>query len=251
MACRYLLSTSMLSPGRSIGLRIVPMVRDLRFAREETPQQVLAPQAQKAREGQHEALIHWAQNEGEGSDYTDNVPMQCLHPVGHWYEIANLLRNGTLLRLLEKRPQLNYLMVHNIDTVGADVAPSILGYHIRSGATLTAEVIARQLEDRGGGLARVEGRVRLVEGLAFPSEELEKRLRYYNSATYWIEVDRLLGVFGLIRSALSDAEHVNEAARAVAARMPTYVTIKDVKNAGARGRRMSFQWLSLKNSGEL
>jgi hypothetical protein len=27
--------------------------------------------------------------------------MQCLHPVGHWYEIANLLRNGTLQRLIE------------------------------------------------------------------------------------------------------------------------------------------------------
>ena len=26
--------------------------------------------------------------------------MQCLHPVGHWYEVPNLLRNGTLARLL-------------------------------------------------------------------------------------------------------------------------------------------------------
>jgi hypothetical protein len=54
-------------------------------------------------------------------------------------------------------------------------------------------VIPRHLEDRGGGLARVDGRVRLVEGLALPSEELESRLRYYNSATYWIDIDRLLG----------------------------------------------------------
>jgi hypothetical protein len=33
---------------------------------------------------------------GEGSDYTDNLPLQCLHPVGHWYEVPNLLRNGVL-----------------------------------------------------------------------------------------------------------------------------------------------------------
>jgi len=46
--------------------------------------------------------------------------------VGHWYEIANLLRNGTLQHLLEIRPQLACLMVHNIDTVGADVDPAIL-----------------------------------------------------------------------------------------------------------------------------
>ena len=56
--------------------------------------------------------------------------MQCLHPVGHWYEVPNMLRNGMLLRLLRERPRLKYLMVHNIDTVGADVDPGLLGLHI-------------------------------------------------------------------------------------------------------------------------
>jgi hypothetical protein len=230
----------LLSPGRSIGLRMIPMARELRFAWEEMPQQLLDAQAQKVREGLHAALIQWAQSAGEGSDYTDNVPMQCLHPVGHWYEISNLLRNGTLLRLLEMRPRLSYLMVHNIDTVAADADPAILGYHIHSRAALTTEVIARHLEDRGGGLARVDGRARLIEGLALPSEELESRLRYYNSATYWIDVDRLLAVFGLTRDALSDAGRVNEAVRAVAARMPTYITLKDVKKRWGKGQEDIF-----------
>ena len=48
--------------------------------------------------------------------------MQCLHPVGHWYEVPNLLRNGVLARLLAERPRLRYLMLHNIDTLGADVS---------------------------------------------------------------------------------------------------------------------------------
>ena len=230
----------LLSPGRSIGLRMVPMERDLRFAWEEMPQQMLDAQAQKVREGLHAALIQWAKSAGEGADYTDNKPAQCLHPVGHWYEVANLLRNGTLLRLLEMRPQLSYLMVHNIDTVAADADPDLLGYHIHSGSALTTEVIARHIEDRGGGLARVDGRVRLVEGLALPSEELESQLRYYNSATYWIEVDRLLAVFGLTRGALSDAKRVSEAVRAVAARMPTYITLKDVKKRWGKGQEDIF-----------
>ncbi len=119
--------------------------------------------------------------------------MQCLHPVGHWYEVPNMLRNGTLLRLLEERPHLKYLMVHNIDTLGADVDPGSAWLpHRPKGAALTTEVIARQLEDRGGGLARVDGRVRLVEGLALPSEEIESVLSWYNSATYWIDIDQLL-----------------------------------------------------------
>ena len=111
------------------------------------------------------------------------------------------------------RPQLSYLMVHNIDTVAADADPAILGYHIAGGATLTTEVIERHLEDRGGGLARVDGRVRLVEGLALPSEALESSLRYYNSATYWIDVDGLLAAFGLTRASLPNAARVDEAVR--------------------------------------
>ncbi|MGP8245245.1 MAG: UTP--glucose-1-phosphate uridylyltransferase [Bryobacteraceae bacterium] len=230
----------LLSPGRSIGLRMIPMARDLRFAWEEMAQQLLDQQAQKVREGLHAALIEWAQSAGEGCDYTDNLPMQCLHPVGHWYEIPNLLRNGTLARLLAMRPRLNYLMVHNIDTVAADADPAILGHHIESGAALTTEVIARHLEDRGGGLARVDGRVRLIEGLALPGEELESRLRYYNSATYWVDIDRLLAVFGLSRDTLSDAERVDEAVRAVASRMPTYITLKDVKKRWGKGQEDIF-----------
>jgi len=230
----------LLSPGRSIGLRMIPMVRDLRFAWEEMPQQLLDAQAQKIREGLHAALIQWAHNAGEGSDYTDNMPMQCLHPVGHWYEVSNLLRNGTLLRLLEIRPQLAYLMVHNIDTVGANADPAILGHHIHSGVALTTEVIARHIEDRGGGLARVDGRTRLIEGLALPSEELESRLRYYNSATYWINIDGLLALFGLNRDALSDTGRVDEAVRVIAARMPTYITLKDVKKRWGKGQEDIF-----------
>ncbi len=64
-------------------------------------------------------------------------------------------------------------MLHNIDTLGADVDPALLAHHLRSGACLTFEVIPRRVEDRGGGLARVNGRVRLVEGLALPREDQE------------------------------------------------------------------------------
>lgn len=230
----------LLSPGRAIGLRLIPTVRDLRFAWEELPQQLLDEQAQKVRESLHAALINWAQNSGEANDYTDNLPGQCLHPVGHWYEIPNLLRNGTLRGLLADRPQLRYLMLHNIDTLGADVDPGLLGLHIKGGAALTVEVIPRRLEDRGGGLARVDGRPRLVEGLAMPREESEFGLSYYNSLTTWIDIDALLQVFGLARADLDDEPRVTDAVRALAARMPTYVTLKDVKRRWGHGQEDVF-----------
>ena len=229
-----------LSPGRSIGLRIVPMVRDLRFLWEEMPQQRLDEQQQKVRDSLRAALINWARATGEVSDYTDNLPGQCLHPVGHWFEVPNLLRNGVLAQLLQERPQLQHLMLHNIDTLGADADPAMLGLHLAQNACLTFEVIPRWLEDRGGGLARVNGQVRLVEGLAMPREEDEFQLRYYNSNTCWINIDKLLKVFGLTRADLADAEKVANAVRSVAARMPTYITIKDVKKRWGHGQEDVF-----------
>jgi hypothetical protein len=228
--------TLILSPGRSVGLRLIPMTRDLRFAWEEMPQQMLDEQAQKMRESLQAALIGWAEAQGEGNDYTDNLPTQCLHPVGHWFEIPNMLRNGVLADLLRKQPELEHLMMHNIDTVGADVDPQTLGYHIDNQCGMTVEVITRRIEDRGGGLARVDDQLRLVEGMALPHEELEFKLSYYNSNTMWIAIDEMLELFGLKRTDLDNEEKVTTAVRQLAARMPTYITIKDVKKRWGHGQ---------------
>jgi hypothetical protein len=230
----------LLSPGKSIGLRLVPTVRDLRFAWEEMPQQILDEQAQKVRDSLRAALIGWARGAGEASDYTDNVPLQCLHPVGHWSEVPNLFRNGVLANLFRERPNLKYLLLHNIDTVGADPDPVLLGMHIELGACLTFEMITRRIEDRGGGLARVNGRVRILEGLALPREELEFELSYYNSLTTWIDIDQLLKAFGLSREDLSNQDKLGESIRTMAARMPTYVTLKDVKKRWGHGQEDVF-----------
>ncbi|HWW01592.1 MAG TPA: UTP--glucose-1-phosphate uridylyltransferase [Candidatus Acidoferrum sp.] len=230
----------LLSQGKAVGLRLIPTVRDLRFMWEEMSQQILDEQQQKVRDSLRHALVNWARNTGEASDYTDNVSLQCLHPVGHWYEVPNLMRNGVLSQLLAERPQLRYLLLHNIDTLGADVDPALLGLHIRSGSCLTFEVITRRLEDRGGGLARVNGRVRLVEGLAMPREETEFALSYYNSNTCWIDLDKLLAVFSLSRDDLHDEGKVTAAIRQLAARMPTYITLKEVKKRWGHGQEDIF-----------
>ena len=230
----------LLSPGRSIGLRFIPMARDLRFAWEEISQQVLDEQKQKVRESSRAALIQWAQQTGEASDYVDNVPLQCLHPTGHWYEISNLFRNDVLSKLLEQRPQLKYLLVHNIDTVGVNVDPKMLGFHIKRKAAITVEVIARQVDDRGGGLARVNDQLRLIEGFALPSERDEALLSFYNSNTFWIDIDELLGVFNLTRLDLADPNRVATATRQVASSLPSYITLKDVKKRWGKGQEDIF-----------
>ncbi|MDR3636808.1 MAG: UTP--glucose-1-phosphate uridylyltransferase, partial [Isosphaeraceae bacterium] len=230
-----------LSPGQSIGQRLVPMTRDLTFLWEEGAHETLDENKQKVRDAGRRAILAWARQQGEGSDYTDNVPIQRFNPPGHFYEVPNLLRNGVLARLLEASPRLRWLLVHNVDTLGASLDPGILGLAMDSGATLNFEVIARRIDDRGGGLARVGGRLRLLEGLAQPREDTEFKLRYYNTLTTWVNVDGLLAAFGLSRADLkSDPAKVAAAVRAMAARVPTYVTIKDVKRRWGHGQEDVF-----------
>ncbi len=229
-----------LSPGRIIGLRMIPTARDLRFEWEEMPQQLLDEQSQKMQESVRAALLGWAQSMGEGEDYTDNLPQQCVHPVGHWYEVPNMILNGILKKLMDENPVIQHLMVHNIDTLGANADPAIFGYHMSSGNALNTEVITRKLEDRGGGLAKIDGRIRLIEGLALPDEQIEFRLSYYNSSTTWVNIDKLLETFGLSRNDLDNQEKVKDAVRNMARRMPTYITIKDVKKRWGKGQEDIF-----------
>ncbi len=227
-----------LSPGRSIGQRFVPMERDLRFMWEEMPQGALDENKQKVRDAVRQSMINWSKTKGEGTDYVDNIAAQRFSPLGHWYEVSNLLRNGTLARLLKEQPTVETIMLHNIDTLGADVNPASLGYHLESGNMLTFEVVPRRIEDQGGGLAVVNGHLRLLEGLAQPREEDELKLSYYNSNTTWIQIDPLLKLFGLSRQSLQTADEAQlaKAVRSVAHRIPTYVTIKEVKYRWGHGQ---------------
>lgn len=231
-----------LSKGQSVGQRMVPTERDLRFAWEEIAQQRLDEQQQKVRESGRSALINWAKQTGQASDYIDNLPLQCLHPVGHFFEIPNLILNGTLKALLEERPQLQTLLLHNIDTLGANVDPTLLGLHRQSRQGLTFEVINRRLEDRGGGLARVNGTPRLVEGLAMPTEEAEFGLTYYNTLTTWIDINQFLKLIGLTREDIlqDNTAKQKKSLRDLAKKLPTYVTLKDVKKRWGHGQEDVF-----------
>ena len=83
----------------------------------------------------------------------------------------------------------------------------------------------------------MDGKPRLVEGLALPTEDDELKFSYYNSLTTWIDIDKLLGKFGLDRNdILEGSDKIAPAIDAVSRRLPTYVTIKDVKKRWGKGQ---------------
>jgi hypothetical protein len=69
---------------------------------------------------------------------------------------------------------------------------------------------------------------------------VEFQLSYYNSNTFWIDLDRLLATFNLSRADLTNEEKVATAIRTLAARMPTYITLKDVKKRWGKGQEDIF-----------
>src|SRR5207253_3843914 len=83
-------------------------------------------------------------------------------------------------------------------------------------------------------------RARLVEELAMQREETEFALTYYNSNTCWINLDKVLTAFGLTREDLSNEAKTTNAIRTMAARMPTYITLKEVKKRWGHGQEDIF-----------
>jgi hypothetical protein len=162
-----------LSTAKSIGHRVYPMERDLRFYWNEQLQQKEEENVQKVQDHIHSALIEWAKMRGQGEDYSENRPILRFNPPGHWYEIPNLIKNGVLARMLRTYPNLKYFLCHNIDTMGAHIDPYLLGLHIANKSCITFEVTPRRIDDRGGGLAKINGHMQLIEGLALPGEEDE------------------------------------------------------------------------------
>lgn len=232
-----------LSLSKSIGRRVYPMQRDLRFLWEEQLQQKMDDNAQKVQDDLHRSLIEWSKAKGEGEDYSENRHILRFNPPGHWYEIPNLIKNGVLARMIKQNQNLKYLFCHNIDTLGACVEPELLGMHINGRSCLTFEVTPRRIEDSGGGLAKINGHIRLIEGLSLPREEDEFKLSFYNTLTNWVTIDDLLDFFGLNRELLFDAEgnaekqrYILDAIHNIEKRIPTYVTIKNVKYVWRSGQ---------------
>lgn len=225
------------SPGRALGVRLVPMARDLFCAFAAARHDCGDAQRNKARADREAALLHWARTAGEGSAYSHDA----LHPCGHWWELAGAMRNGTLTQLLRAQPTLRTLLLHNCDAVGVSVDATLLGQHMAAGRALTFEVVRRHGDDRGGGVARVAGALRIVEGLALPRDDAEHALSYYSTNTTWIDVDALLGAFGLtreqmVRADADDMRAVDAAIATMSARVPTYVTLKEVRRNWGAGQ---------------
>ncbi len=118
-------------------------------------------------------------------------------PPGHGDIYPSLHSSGLLDLLLDKG--FRYAQIANGDNLGAALDPDLAAWFAKSGSPFVMEVCARTANDRKGGhLARYAdtGRLILREIAQTPEEDLpsfqdEKRHRFFNTNTIWIDLKAL------------------------------------------------------------
>lgn len=80
-----------------------------------------------------------------------------------------------------------YVLVSNVDNLGATLSPLVIGAHIALGRPITVEVAERLPHDSGGAPALVDGRLAIVEGFRFPNDFAADRLPVFNTNTLMLD----------------------------------------------------------------
>ena len=104
---------------------------------------------------------------------------------GHGDFPAAFRRAGCLQRFLAGGGR--YLLVRNVDNLGARIDPVILGHHIHSRCQATVELAPKLKGDVGGAPYLYRGRTQLIEGLRFPPGFDPDIVPVFNTNTLWFD----------------------------------------------------------------
>jgi UTP--glucose-1-phosphate uridylyltransferase len=118
-----------------------------------------------------------------------------FYAPGHG-DFPHALRTSGVLDDLERRG-VRFVMLSNVDNLGAEPDPVVIGHHALSGRALTCELAAVQPGDVGGSPTWVEGALRVVEGFRFPADFDFARLHYLSTNTFVMSIEALRQDFPL------------------------------------------------------
>ena len=108
---------------------------------------------------------------------------------GHGDLPAAFRQAGCLSRFLAAGGR--YLLVRNVDNLGARIDPVLLGHHIASGCQATVELAPKMPGDVGGAPYLYRGRTQLIEGLRFPPGFDPDIVDVFNTNTLWFDAAAL------------------------------------------------------------
>jgi UTP--glucose-1-phosphate uridylyltransferase len=112
-----------------------------------------------------------------------------LYAPGHG-DFPDALRRAGLVESLGKRG-VELLQLSNIDNLGAELDPLLIGYHQEHGKPLTAEVARTVPGDVGGTPGVADGRLQIVEGFRFPPGFDFARVPFLATNTFLMSMELL------------------------------------------------------------
>ena len=112
-----------------------------------------------------------------------------LYAPGHGDFPDALVRSGLAARLASRG--VRAVVLSNIDNLGAELDPALIGLHLARGRALTAEVAATEPGDVGGAPAKVGGRLEIVEGFRFPTGFDFARVPFLATNTFVFDLELL------------------------------------------------------------
>jgi len=175
---------------------------------------------------------------GDGNLFRDHAGRASLYAPGHGDFPEAMRRSGALEAL--RRRGVHLVMLSNVDNLGARVDPVVIGMHILGGRPLTSEVAAKAPGDAGGSPARVDGRLRVVEGFCFPPDFEQERIRVFNVNSFVFDLDLLAAPHDLTWFSVEKrvdgqpAVQLERLVNELTAFVPT--TYLEVPRTGPRGR---------------
>jgi len=108
---------------------------------------------------------------------------------GHGDFAAAFRQCGALRRFLDRGGR--YLLVRNVDNLGARIDPIVLGHHIQSSCEMTVEVAPKWPEDVGGSPFQYLGRTQLIEQLRYPDGFDPNIVDVFNTNTFTFSAESL------------------------------------------------------------
>lgn len=114
---------------------------------------------------------------------------------GHGDFPAAFRKSGALQRFLDGGGR--YLLVRNVDNLGARIDPIVLGHHIQSECDMTVELAPKWPEDVGGSPFQYLGRTQLIEQLRYPDGFDPNMSDVFNTNTFTFSASALDREFDL------------------------------------------------------
>lgn len=122
--------------------------------------------------------------------FVDETGSVSEYAPGHGDLPQALRQSGLLERFVQHGGK--YVMVTNVDNLGATLDPALIGWHLENARVLSCELVDKVGDDRGGIPSRLDGRLVILEEFRLPTNFDPATVRVFNTNTFHFDARTLL-----------------------------------------------------------